>query len=128
MAYLSGTTGYITFGSCTVAAITDWNATIGAPTDEFFTVDGGGWGSTVARAFRGSGTINAVLDDAALISSIAQSGDTVTVALISNTSGPSYTGTIRLGQFETTVNLEGVVQRLSIPFTTDGAMAGTLFT
>jgi hypothetical protein len=128
MAYISGKTGYMTIGSCTVAALTDCDVTFGSPNEEFFTVAGNGFSSTVSTAQRGNGTINAVLDDAALISSLAASGDLVTIAIFADTGGPSMTGSARLGQFQGGFAREGTVQKLSIPFMTDGEWTGTLVT
>jgi hypothetical protein len=128
MAAVSGLNGYMTIGSCIVASLTDCDLTLGSPNEEFFTVDGAGWSQTVATAKRGSGTINAVLDEAALISSVAESGELVTLTLFASTAGATATGSARLGQFNTTVNVEGTVEKVSIPFMTHGAWTGLLVT
>lgn len=128
MAYLSGKNGYITIGSCIVSAFTDGNFNWGSPNEEFFTVGGAGHSSTVATANRGSGTINVVVDNTALLSSIAASGELVALTFLSDTGGDSATGNVRLGQFDTSINREGTVQKVSIPFMTDGAFTGTLIT
>jgi len=128
MAAVSGLNGYMTIGSCIIACLTDCDLTIGSPNEEFFCVSGAGWSNTVATAKRGSGTINAVLDEAALISSVAESGELVSLTLFASTAGASATGNGRLGQFNITVNLEGTVEKVSIPFMTDGPWTGTLLT
>lgn len=128
MAYVSGVNGYVTIGSCTVAAVTDCDLTFGSPNEEFFTVAGAGNSNTVKTSNRGSGTINAVLDDAALISSLAESGELVSLTLFAQAGGASSVGNVRLGQFQHTFNAEGTVIKVSIPFMTDGARTGTLVT
>jgi len=128
MAATSGLNGYITIGSCIIASLTDCDLTYGSPNEEYFAVSGAGSSETVATAKRGSGTINAVLDEAALISSVAESGELVTLTLFASTAGATATGSARLGQFNTTVNREGTVEKVSIPFMTHGAWTGTLVT
>lgn len=128
MAATSGLNGYMTIGSCIVASLTDCNLNIGSPGEEYFSVDGAGWSQTVATAKRGSGTINAVLDEAALICSVAESGEKVTLTLFASTGGASATGSARLQQFDYSINREGTVERVSIPFMTDGPWTGTLIT
>lgn len=128
MAYVSGLNGYVTIGSCTVAALTDCDFTYGSPNEEFFTVGGGGASNTVATAKRGSGTINLVLDDAALFTSVAESGELVALVFFSKTAGDSASGNARIGQIQTTFNREGTVERVTVPFMTDGLWTGTLVT
>tara|TARA_R110002096_G_scaffold66682_6_gene162283 strand:+ start:2055 stop:2441 length:387 start_codon:yes stop_codon:yes gene_type:complete len=128
MGAVSGLNGYVTVGSCTVSALTDCDLTWGSPNEEFFTVGGAGNSLTVATSNRGSGTLNLVLDDAALFSSVAESGELVTVVFYSKTGGDSATGQVRLSQFNTTMNMEGTVEKVSVPFMTHGAMTGTLIT
>ena len=128
MAATSGLNGYMTIGSCIIASLTDCNLNIGSPNEEYFAVSGAGWSETVATPKRGSGTINAVLDEAALITSVAESGELVTLTLYASTGGASATGSARLGQFDHSINREGTVERVSIPFMTHGVWTGTLIT
>tara|TARA_B110000263_G_C15187425_1_gene454468 strand:+ start:83 stop:469 length:387 start_codon:yes stop_codon:yes gene_type:complete len=128
MAAVSGLNGYVTVGSCTVASLTDCDLTYGSPNEEFFTVNGAGSSNTVATAKRGSGTMNLVLDDAALFTSVAESGELVALVFYSKTGGDSAIGNGRIGQVQTTFNLEGTVERVTVPFMTDGVWTGTLVT
>lgn len=128
MAAVSGLNGYVTLGSCTVACLTDCDFTYGSPNEEFFCVSGAGASNTVATAKRGSGTMNLVLDDAALFTSVAESGDLVALVFYSKTGGDTATGNARIGQIQTTFNMEGTVERVTVPFMTDGAWSGTLVT
>jgi len=128
MAAVSGLNGYVTLGSCTILCLTDCDLTYGSPNEEFFCVDGAGASSTVATAKRGSGTLNLVMDDAALFTSIAESGELVALTFYAATGGDTATGNARIGQIQTTINREGTVERVSVPFMTDGAWTGTLTT
>lgn len=128
MAAVSGINGYLTVGSCIVSSLTDCEFTIGSPNEDIFTVGGAGWSNTVETAKRGSGTINLVLDELALITSIAESGELVTLTFYASTGGSTATGSARLGQVGTTINREGTAERVTVPFTTDGVWTGTLIT
>jgi hypothetical protein len=128
MAALSGKNGYVTIGSCTVASLSDWDLTYGSPNEEIFVVSGAGSSNTVSTSNRGNGTFNLVLDDAALFTSIAESGELVAAVFLADTGGDSAIGNIRIGQIQHTGTREGAAQRVSVPFMTDGAMTGTLIT
>jgi len=125
MGATSGLEGYCTIGSCTPVAVTDCNLNFGSPNEEYFAVSGSGFSETVATAKRGSGTINAVCDEAQLLNSIASSGDLVTLAFFAS-AATSATGEGRLGQFDWSMNREGTPQRVSIPFITHGVWTGDL--
>jgi len=121
---LSGKQGYMTIGSCTMVALTDWDLTYGSPNEEYFAVSGNGASETVGTAERGSGTMNMVVDADALAADLAETGDLVTLTLLGQTGLTLATGSARLGQFNFSGNREGTVQRASVPFMTDGTWTG----
>lgn len=126
MPALCGKSSYITIGSCTVVPMTDWTLTYGSEPQTFHTAGSGGAQETCAGGEKGSGTINCVTDNQAILASAAASGDLVYITVFAEASGKYAVGFARIGQIESRGELGGGAQTQSYPFTTHGKWGGTL--
>jgi hypothetical protein len=122
---VSGLQGAILIGSCEMIMVTDATLNVGPANEGFHTVGGGKYQLTVETGHTGEGTINGIVDEDGLATSVMLPGQKLTATFRSAT-GIVYTGQIRLGQFQYTFQRSGEVQRVSIPFMTHGSSTGSL--
>lgn len=122
MAVLSGKTGYVTIGSCSVCGFTNGTLTYGAEVQTYASTCGGSAEKTVAGLEKGSGSFEVVVDTEAMITSLISTGSLVTLTFVHTATGSvQATGNARIGDLEISINRDGSIQMYTVNFTTDGA-------
>lgn len=124
---ISGKLGYVVVGSCTIAELTEWNATLDKDLKMYNSRSGGGWQKTVVGNKKVTGSIKGKYDSGDPIDAQLNTDSLVSLSLRFDSSPAEYLfGSARLGSLEFTVNNDtGDIEEWTCNFESDGSWSFT---
>ncbi|MGE3314004.1 MAG: hypothetical protein AB7O26_02730 [Planctomycetaceae bacterium] len=119
---LSGKAGELLVGANNLEQLTRWELEYGMETHVYAARSGGGAEETIAGVSGGRGSFELLYDPEEPFTSIASSGDLVSLKCRHTADGPVQAeGSARLGRFTFSANRDGTLQRITVPFICHGA-------
>lgn len=120
---ISAKLGYVIVGSCTIAELTEWTATLDKGLKTYNSRSGGGWQKTVIGNKKISGTLRGKYDSGDPIDAQLNTDSLVSLVLCFDSSPQERLyGSARLGSLEFTVNNDtGDIEEWSCSFESDGS-------